>query len=174
MNTTSILSHQSIVASPFCDYLNVTTPKENEEGLLLAIRPILDALGYSDRGDGLYALEGNGTLKVRARGKVSVFSASGGFLEVLRRASMYGDYLSSISSFPHRVSMLHATADFQSDAPEVIQALKAVAYAGDVSLTRKAVQPSNVQVLLSPNYEGRETGTVYLGNRKNADVWAKV
>lgn len=105
---------------------------------------------------------------------MSVFSASGGFLEVLRRASMYGDYLSAIASFPHRVSMLHATADFQADAPEVIQALKSVAYAGDVSLTRKAVQPSNVQVLLSPNHEGCETGTVYLGNRKNADVWAKV
>lgn len=170
-----ILSFRSIICSPFCDYLNVTSPKDNGDLVMDALRPVLDAAGCGEVSPGVfqYAARG-GVFKYSERGQVCVFSASGAFLQMLRDKALYGDYLAVLASFPHRVSMLHATADFLVDPPAIIQDAKSQGQAGRMQLTRKSIPPKFVHALLSLNAAGVETGTVYLGNRKNADVWAKI
>lgn len=170
------LPHRSMIGEPFCDYLNVTVPLEQGADLFRQLRPMLDVMGLTEVVEGVYSLpDKGGSFKFSARGKVSIFSASGGFLDALRKHDLFAQYLFEIAAFPHRVSMLHATADYSvPSAPEVLQKLKSIAYKGDISLTRKAVQPKDVFCVFSPTESGEESGTVYLGNRKNADVWAKV
>lgn len=170
-----ILSHRSIICNPFCDYLNVTSPKDNGDLIMGALKPILDVIGAAEISPGVfqYAVKG-GVFKYTERGQVCIFSASGGFLQTLRDKGLYGDYLAVLSSFPHRVSMLHATADFLVDPPSIIQECKVQGQSGRLQLTRKSIPPKFVHALLSLNADGIETGTVYLANRKNADVWAKV
>lgn len=169
------INHQLAICEPFCDYLNVTSFKDNASLVLDEIRPFLDVVGASETLDGLFTLpDKGGTFKTGTRNKVCVFSASGGFLEAFRSHGVFADYLCALFQFPHRVSMLHATADFRIDAPPVIEAIYELGKAGKLSFTRKAITSNNVNKLVSPARDGRDTGTVYLGNRKNADVWGKV
>ncbi len=163
------------MCEPFTDYLNITSPKDNGELILRTIQPYLDSLGMSEVNQGVYTLpEKGGTFKHSIRGKVAIFSASGGFLEALRRSGSFNHYLAEFSNFEHRISMMHATADYRVDAPPVIEAVYQLGKTGSLNLTRKAVDPSKVFKVNSPGRDGRDTGTVYLGDRKNADVWAKV
>lgn len=181
-------SHSSMVGKPFADYLNVSVPLDSSDGLRESLLGVLDQLqNFSEVAPGLFKffnirLENGkvtlcpfGTVKFGRRGKVATVSTSGGVLRVLRDHSLFNDYLAAIGSFPHRVTMLHATADFLcADVPAAIHAVKDAAYAGDLALTRKKIQPNQVQHVFGMNVDGKETGTVYLGQRANADVWAKV
>jgi hypothetical protein len=169
------ISHKLCLCEPFCDYLNITSPKDNQEAILAELSPFLDVLGALEASQGLFLMpEKGGTFKTGVRAKVCVFSASGGFLEALRKQNLYNKYLAVFSNFEHRISMLHATVDFRIDAPEVLEALYQVASNGQFYLTRKALKPEHVSKLTGKNLDGVDTGTVYLGNRANADVWAKV
>lgn len=170
-----ILKHESMVCTPFCDYLNITVPKDYGDLVMRALSPYLDTLGTSEVSDGLYSLpDKGGTFKFHARGKVYIMGHSGGFLAALRSQGLFNQFLTEYAEFPHRISMLHATADFRVDSPAVIQQFKALGQSGEFALTRKRVESKYVHALLSLDAEGRETGTVYFGNRKNSDVWAKV
>ena len=163
------------ICSPFCDYLNITSPKENQDDIMDKIRFYLDYLGCLEEQQGTFKLSGGfGTFKVYVRGHVSIFSASGGFLDALRIRNLYDSYLMVFFHFPHRISMLHATCDFRVDAPEYVAAAYNDAISGEFYLTRKSIDPKNVSRLVSQDQDGRETGTVYIGNRANSDVWAKV
>ena len=166
----------SMMGVPFADYLNVTVPLEFRYSLLDSLRPLLDVLGVSELEEGVFHLPNKrGVFRVNLRGKVAIFSASGGFLTVLRGTGHYDDYLAALGSFPHRVSMLHATQDYLVvNPPAVIQEVKRQAQEGLISLTRKRVDPERVKSILSLDQRGEETGTVYLGHRANADVWAKI
>ena len=71
--------------------------------------------------------------------------------------------------------MLHVTADYLCPSvPAVVAAVKDAALSGSLSLTRKSLQPSHCSYLGGVDVDGHETGTVYLGKKANADVWAKV
>jgi len=175
MTIVPILSHESMVCAPFCDYLNITTPKDYGDLVLRALSPYLDTLGCSEVSEGLFMLpEKGGSFKFHPRGKVYIIGQSGGFLEALRQRGLFNQYLAEFAEFPHRISMLHATADFRVDSPAVIQQFKALGQSGNFSLTRKTISPKFVHALLSHDVDSRDTGTVYFGNRKNSDVWAKV
>lgn len=178
----------SMLGRPFTDYLNVTTPVDNADAVRAAIVPLVESLGAFEEveGEGFrffeprivnskVALVPDGMLKIKPRGKVLVVSASGAVLRRLRDRGTFPEYLAVLSSFPHRVSMLHATADYHvSSPPAVIGQVKEAASAGELSLTRKRLLPSHCTYLLGADCDGLETGTVYLGNKSNADVWAKV
>jgi hypothetical protein len=178
----------SMVGRPFADYLNVSVPVEFESDVRSSVLSVVDALGnFDESAPGLLvfyrigAVKGQvvpirlGTLKFGRRGKVCTISASGAVLRLLRDHGLYAEYLAAIAAFPHRVTMLHATADFLvPDVPAAVQAVKSAAYSGRLYLTRKAIKPCQCQHIFSVDVDGRETGTVYLGQRANADVWAKV
>lgn len=181
----SILSHlpySSIIADPFCDYLNVTVPHDQQGALRALLEPLVESLGPFESFDDGYRLfevrDGSlvpaGSLKIKKRGQVCLCSASGQVLLRLRMLGLFDEYLLALSQFPHRVSMLHATADYSVHGPAFIPAVYAAAKSGDLALTRKRIQSDHVKALLSPDSCGDDTGTVYLGKRQNADVWAKV
>jgi len=173
----------SMLGSPFADYLNVTTPSDNGDAVRAALLPLLESVSIVEETEDsfrLYTINGGklataGVFKFSKRGKVAVVSASGSALGVLRGKGALPEYVSLLSDFPHRVSMLHCTQDYHLSCPaSAVLAVKAAACAGELSLTRKRVLPEHVRSLLQVNEQGLETGTIYLGNRANADVWAKV
>lgn len=170
------LPSSSMLGDPFADYLNVTVPLDSSFHLQCEVEPMLDMLGVSELGDGVFHLpEKRGTFKVSKRGKVGIFSASGGFLRVLREHGMFDQYLAALATAPHRVSMLHVTQDYVvASPPAVVQEVKRLGHAGLLSLTRKRIEPDRVKAILNLNLAGEETGTVYLGHRANADVWCKL
>jgi hypothetical protein len=163
------------MCEPFTDYLNITTPKDPDFFLLHQLMPILDSLGCSEVSPNLFLLPSKtGSFKISSRGKVDIYSASGGFLELLRQKGLYNDYLLQFSYFPHRISMMHVTVDYRIDAPEAIEEIYQRASSSQIYLTRKSINPLHVSKLTGKNLEGFDTGTVYLGSRTNSDVWAKV
>lgn len=182
MGIISAFPSTSIAEGPFCDYLNVTVPKDHAGLLIDDLLGLLPAVGpYNESDDGLFAFTDPGTVrvigtvKVKPRGKVLVVSASGGALSLLRARGLYSDYLSILGTYPHRVSMLHATADYVVQSPpSVVMAVKQAAQSGELALSRKRLDPSQCHYFLGSDSDGLETGTVYLGQRQNADVWAKV
>lgn len=168
------ISHRNCLCEPFTDYLNLTAPREHIEEVTEAVRPFADVLGCSEVTQGLFQMpQKAGTLKISVRGQVAIFSASGGVLERLRAIGAYNDYLSAFLPFPMRISMMHATVDYRLDAPDYLEAIYQLGVSGNCYLTRKAIQPHHVSRLQGQNSEGAQTGTVYLGIRRNADVWAK-
>lgn len=169
------LLHEKAIGTPFCDYLNLTSPLGNQDLILSVIRPYLDMLGMSEEVEGLFRepLKG-GTFKIHPRGRVCVFGSSGAFLDALRGHGLFNQFLAEFSAFEHRISMMHVTCDYGVDAPPVIDAVYALAKSGTLHLTRKAISDRHVSRVISPGHDGRDTGTVYLGSKKNADVWAKV
>jgi hypothetical protein len=169
------IKYSLCLGEPFVDYLNISSPKDRLESILSGLRPILDSLGMSEVIQGLYELpDVNGTFKAYIKNKVAVFSASGQVLERMRQAGVYNHYLAVFSQFEHRITMMHLTCDYRIDAPKYLDKLYDKAQKGEVYLSRKAVNPLHVSKLLGRNLDGADTGTVYLGNRKNSDIWAKV
>lgn len=181
--------YASMAVRPFADYLNVTVPFEQAQAVREALLPVIDSIGsFEEVEEGLFQfvelragargsleVQKAGVLKMKRRGKVLVVSASGAILGRMRSAGLYGEYLAVLGSFPHRVSMLHATADYYVPSPpSAIAQVKQAASAGELSLTRKRLLPSQCVYLLGADSDGLETGTAYLGQRQNADVWAKV
>lgn len=163
------------ICSPFCDYLNVTSPKENQGSIMELLKPFLDVCGCLEVYEGTFSMpQGLGTFKLSVRGQVSIFSASGGFLSALRAKGLYDSYLMSFADYEYRISMMHVTVDFRVDAPKYITKLYQRSTAGDVRLTSRFIAPQNVKQIIGKDDQGRDTGTVYLGNRANSDVWAKV
>lgn len=181
-------SHSSMVGKPFADYLNISVPLDSSDELRDSLLGVLDGLqNFQEVTPGLFkffvielengkvVLRPFGSVKFGRRGKVATVSTSGGVLRLLRDHSLFDSYLAAIGSFPHRVTMLHATADFLcSDVPSAINAVKDAAYAGELALTRKKILPKHCKHVFNLDVDGKETGTVYLGQKDNADVWAKV
>ena len=187
----SIVKHlpcSAMVGEPFADYLNFSVPLDSAGGLLDGVLGILYEIGsFEETQDGVFrhlhpcirsgkvVVESLGSVRVSRRGKVQVVSTSGGVLRLLREKGRFLDYLAVIGSFPYRVTMLHVTADYLCPSvPAVVAAVKDAALSGSLSLTRKSLQPSHCSYLGGIDVDGHETGTVYLGKKANADVWAKV
>lgn len=179
--------YASMVGRPFCDYLNVSVPVEQAEALREAVLPALHSSAQFQECEnvlqfftigvrkGQVSAIPSGTVKFGRRGKVATLSTSGQVLGLLRASGGLPEYLAAIGSLSHRVTMLHATADFHvPGVPAAIRAVKDAAYRGDLALTRKKIQPGQCRHFFGVDFEGEETGTVYLGQRANADVWAKV
>lgn len=182
MTILEVLPVASMYGVPFADYLNVTSPSEYGDEIKARLLPVIESLGpFTETEGGVYRLMDEklrptrGTFKFGKRGKVVIVSASGGALQSLRAYGVYGTYLAELAAFPHRVSMLHATQDYLAPSPPaVIAAVRDAGFSESLMLTRKRILKAHVNALLGSNIHGEITGTVYLGNRANADVWAKV
>lgn len=185
-----------IVASVFCDFLGVTVPRDEFHAAQDAVLGSLPPSAYQEPG-GLVLLDGSqsGVLRMGVKYGVGVITASGAFLASLRRTwwrlpsapdqagrtsqvdqgrCYYDEFLGALGQVPHRVTKLHATMDLVADGREVVPALYDRAKAGGVTLTRKAVPPSQVSMVRRPALYGPgDTGTVYIGKRTR-DVWVKV
>ncbi|MFZ0470867.1 MAG: hypothetical protein WAL92_18245 [Thiogranum sp.] len=162
------------MGAAICDYFCISTARDDGLELLDNLRPVIEAAGGSDQGPHLFEFPSGGTIKHHARGQVYVVGVSGAALAHFRGLDLFDRYLWGIvESPPHRVTQMHATMDFAEHAPPVVRRLFSRASKGGIHLTRKAIKAKDVNKYFGVNDDGEETGTVYLGNRRQ-DVWAKV
>lgn len=164
----------------FADRLQVTIERMAYRDVRSLLLPILQTLGaYPDMDDpaterGLWRHVDGGTLKVSRYGKVAAIGASGRFLSALRAARMLGEFLHTLGTQPHKVSVLDATLDVAADAPPIVAAFydRATGLEG-IQLTRKRVPATEVTKVFGQRPDGRESGTVYAGSR-HAETQLKV
>jgi hypothetical protein len=158
----------------FCDWLGVTVSPESWESIEGDVTAELDSIGMSvafrDSVSTLWrSSDTTGTFRAARVGPVWALNASGKVLMGLRVAGRFASLLATVGSVPHRVTRLDATLDRQVDAAPIVDALAQAGRRGEISLTRKKVQPRHVETRIGLRFDGVESGTVYLG-AKNADV----
>ena len=163
-----------ILSDPFADYFNVTFPSADFAEAEPRILEVVYAAGASCDFPGKLRVGKTGSVKHGTKFGVGWFGASGDALSVLRGAGLFREYLGAVAMSPHRVTTLHATLDVAEDGPRAVHRIYRRALRGAVRLTRKAIPVAQVsRVQRSGHIDGRQTGTVYLGNRKR-DVSGKV
>ena len=163
--------------APFCDYLKITTPIDNEyqfrSQLSLFLCQILQVVLISDD---YFKFPFGGGISMRAYSGVKVFgvSVTGKAIATMRHQGIWDDFLSLISDFPHRVTGIDATYDcYDLDSPSILKNLYLEGSNGQHRLTRKSISPNKITKIFSTDDLGRETGTVYFQSRKS-EVHAKV
>lgn len=154
-----------------CDWLDVTYAPDDTPDRAVAL--VVQSAGASARNSGAGAtaweLDG-GLLLVDYRRTFARFSASGRFLDGLRAAGVYMDYLSALSESPHTITRLDAAYDLPTDAADVLAALHK-AYPVECRLSRKALRTKRI---LETRPDGRESGTWYAGHKQKGMVTARV
>lgn len=123
-------------------------------------------VAYSGGEGWVFPSEGLVQIRSRPGASFKVLSASGTALVGLRQAQVYGEFLHSFASGPHRVTRLDVALDMAVHAPPLIRSLYERACQGDILLTRKRLRPDrHISLHLGPNADGEDTGTLDLGGR---------
>lgn len=166
----------------FCDYATLTTPPDCYEDVLATVRPLLEyslfAYDISSSPDFLKIRSPSGglfTARPRKYG-VSIYQFSGKALHDLRTSGYFSLLFAEFARFPHKVTTLDLTVDeARADVSGRLLSIYEMAARGEVSFTRKALQPSHVRRIFAPCLysPADETGTVNLGLRANHEVFAK-
>lgn len=150
----------------FCDFLTATVPPDEWLSLRGELMPVLDEVYCESPQDGVYLCPLGGWLKVGKRAGIVWVQASGGLLAALRHKGCYVDYLRAFASRPHRVTRLDAALDVVKDGPDEIGRVYALACSGGIALSQKTIRPKSVSASINPcHFDGRQTGTVYVGSR---------
>lgn len=153
------------------DWLDVTYPPDDtpESAVLLVIQAAGAEAKPSSGIDQVWSLN-HGTLKIEYRRNYARISASGAFLDGLRAAGLFPDYLSALAESPHAVTRLDAAYDVPVDSPPILRKL-IKRYPQEFRFTRKALRTKR---LLETRPDGQESGTWYAGHRQKAAVTARV
>ncbi|AXQ65542.1 MAG: replication initiation factor family protein [Circular genetic element sp.] len=159
----------------FCDWLDVTfaphdTPYPEVNRLLLDAgfdveSPDRTAFSYRHPDHPSSLL-----LVAPSRGTMR-FSASGSACGALRDLGLWHDYLSALSSSPHRVTRVDAALDLPMDGADLVQLMRDRYPSGEVNLSRKSVRTTT---FLEVRPDGRESGTWYAGHKSKARYTARV
>ena len=163
----------------FTDWLDVTfspndCPTSQLRRLLLSLGFRVD---FSDDRKTVYSVPAyssapsDGKLFLETGSSWCRASASGDVCAYLRAVGAWMDYLSELSSSPHKVTRLDAAMDLAMDGADLVAAMRARYPSGEVSLGRKAIRTST---FLNVRADGRETGTWYAGHRSRARVTCRV
>jgi hypothetical protein len=154
-----------------CDYLDVTyAPNDTPEQAVFGVIQSANAeCKLTDSRGSLWFLNG-GSLKIEYKRGYARFSASGAFLDGLRIAGLFMDYLSALSDSPHNVTRLDAAYDVPKDTPPILKALHR-RYPRECSFTRKPLQTKRI---LDTRPDGKDTGTFYIGRHQQGMVTGKV
>jgi len=154
-----------------CDWLDVTyAPNDTPENDVFEVIQSAGAECRSrDGADSVWFLN-YGILKVEYRKTHARFSASGAFLDGLRGAICYMDYLSALTGSPHNVTRLDAAHDVPKDTPAIIKALHK-RYPQECNFTRK---PLRTKRILETRLDGLESGTWYAGHKQKGMVTGRV
>lgn len=154
-----------------CDWLDVTyAPNDTPEQAVFAVIQAAGAECKSTDSTGSLWFLNRGVLKIQYKRNYARFSASGAFLDGLRGAMCYMDYLSALSDSPHNVTRLDAAHDVPKDAPAILKALHK-SYPRECCLTRK---PLRTKRILDTREDGLDTGTFYIGHRQQGMITARV
>lgn len=158
-----------------CDYLTVSTPKENGPVLMAACTDVCLSLAGSQTDPVGVRYERHGLLRYSERNQVGIVSVSGYMLSALRTRSMLFDYLSAISSNgPYKVTHVDVARDEECDAPERLALLYSRLRIAGAMLTRKRTSPAEITTMFSRGVDGRDTGSIMLGDRRSQETTAIV
>lgn len=153
------------------DWLDVTyRPDNTPEYAVLKVIQIAQAEAITTDGSAAVWRLNRGTLRIEYRKQYARFSASGAFLDGLRAAGQFEQYLSALSEAPHNVSRLDVAYDVPVDTPPILKALNK-RYPRECALTRKALKTTR---FLETREDGKESGTWYAGHRQKGLVTARV
>jgi hypothetical protein len=154
-----------------CDWLDVTyAPNDTPENDVFQVIQTAGAECRSRDGSDTTWFLNYGVLKVEYRKTHARFSASGAFLDGLRGAICYMDYLSALAGSPHTVTRLDAAHDVPKDTPAIIKALHK-RYPQECNFTRK---PLRTKRILETRPDGLESGTWYAGHKQKGMVTGRV
>ena len=162
-----------------CDWLDVTYSPDSQmigsEFKMGSIVTWLLSVGAicksRDTSSSLFTVGERGTVKLNSNSAFTRISSSGSTLAHFRALGIYMEYLSELSSEPHRVTRLDAALDVQRDGADVLAECKSMFSAGYAALGRKTLKATYMTAIRS---DGRETGTCYLGHRQRARQTARV
>lgn len=161
----------------FCDGFTVTVPKDQREEAFQSIRGVLDDMGCTLVNEGLYRSPEGSAFVYGNRGSIAWFQAKGQFVAALRARQLLNEFLAGFATNPHRVSSCDLTVDEYVDSPaDRVAGVYSLARDGGIAFTRKALKHSQIGAVMSPTlYDdtGKDTGTVYLGQR-TAEVRGRV
>lgn len=154
-----------------CDYLTVSTPKENGPILMAACSDVCLSLAGSQTDPVGVRYDKHGLLRYSERNQVGIISVSGYMLAALRSRSMLFDYLSAIASNgPYKVTHADVARDEQCDAPERLALLYSRLRVAGAMLTRKRTPPSEITTMFSRGQDGRDTGSIMIGDRRSQET----
>ena len=161
--------HQSSV---FVDYLDCTfSPEDNPvpevERVLLRCRGHCDRPPFGSKANTVWVV-GDGKIVVSENSRWVRVSASGAAIEELRLSGAFEEYVNVLGSSLNKVTRLDVAVDVFRDAPPVIAALRK-RYPVTCKLSHK---PVKTRWFGSSRDDGVETGTFYVGDRKNSKVSA--
>lgn len=159
----------------FCDWLDVTfspvdAPYPSVNRLLLAAGFDVES---TDRVNFAYRHPAHsfGLILVGPSRGTMRFSASGTACHALRSLGFWDDYLSELTTSPHRVTRVDAALDLSMDGADLVDAMRHRYPSGQVGLSRKSVRATT---FLAVRDDGRETGTWYAGHKSKARYTARV
>ena len=160
--------------SPSVDWLTVTVPRDDHGLVSDDVREVLSGMPGISAAPYGWDLPGPGTIHVKPYGQVGIVSASGAAICAMRSASVWSDYLSALSAYPHRVSRLDVAMDVPVNNPSLILDRLYVGGCSGVSTVGGHVH--TMKRILSPAHwdSDLETGTVYFGYRSKSRASVRV
>lgn len=158
-----------------CDYLTVSTPRDNGPALAAACSDVcLQLDGSQTEGLGV-RINKHGLLRYGEKNQVATLSASGVMLAQLRAANMLFDFLAAIASHgPYKVTHVDVARDEECDAPSQLAWLYGRLRVAGAQLTRKKIRPDEINCMFSRGPDGRDTGSIMIGDRRSAETTAIV
>lgn len=159
-----------------CDYATVSTPLDNGPALFDALAGlVLECDGAVTDRNGVQVGHGRLHYSERRDAQVATISASGALLAALRGMERLVHYCATIAAHaPYKVTHLDLAHDVQADAPtELVMLYERLRVTG-CALSRKRTPAGRIVAMMSRGLDGRDTGTVFVGNRKSAETTAAV
>lgn len=157
------------------DYCTVSTPLGNGPFLLEAVSDVVLQLPEAATDPQGVRVGKHGLLRYQERptNGIATVSASGHVLALLRAGKLLADYCAAVAcSSPYHVTHLDVARDEDCDAPSKLQWLYGRLRVAGCALTRKRVQPRDIKAMWSRGDDGRDTGSIMIGNRKRAETTA--
>lgn len=152
-----------------CDWSSVSMGRDSGERVWAELPALLVEAGFSVEAPDMLRV-GDGVARRQSRALVDVFSVSGVALSRLRVRGLFADYLSLLASEPHRLTRSHLTLDvpMRSDEETAGELLSRYerARSGVCRIGRKKIPSHRVSRVWGPNFQGVETGTVYLNDHQ--------
>lgn len=168
------------VSEIICDYLDVTYSSDSHifgsdyrQGTLTSWLTSVGAIcKRRDSNSALFSVgDRGGIVKLDSNSRFVRVSASGSALAHFRCRGIFDEYLSELSTEPHRVTRLDAALDMARDGADTIAEMRERFSSGHASLGRKALE---VTYMTGTRHDGLESGTCYLGHRQRARQTARV
>lgn len=153
----------------FCDWSTVSMPRESGVRVWAELPPLLVEAGFTVEAPDVLRV-GDGVARRQSRALVDVVSVSGVALARLRARGLFADYLSLLATEPHRLTRSHLTQAVPMPSDEAtageLSSLYDRARTGVCRIGRKKIPPHRVSRVWGPNFQGVETGTVYLNDHQ--------